>query len=98
MDYDSKIGSLTTWEPMEKKMGMQGLGIIVDPKSLVKQAEDDKNHFAIAKTEATGTISYWAGFAWDRPGKITSEQAWKKYIADFAAGLASPIEVSISGE
>jgi len=98
VDFDSKAGSLTTWEPMEKKMGMQGLGIIVDPKSLVKQGEDDKNHFAIAKTEANGSISYWAGFAWDRPGKITSQDAWKKYISDFAAELASPIEVRVSGE
>jgi hypothetical protein len=98
VDFDSKAGSLITWEPMEKKMGMQGLGIIVDPKLLVKQAEDEKNHFALVKTEANGTISYWTGFAWDRPGKITSQEAWKKYVSDFAAGLASPIEVRVSGE
>ena len=97
VDYDSKVGSLTTWEPMEKRMGMQGLGVIVDPKSLVKQAEDDKNHFAIAKIDGNA-ISYWTGFAWDRPGKIKSQDDWKKYITDFAAGVASPIEVSVSGE
>jgi hypothetical protein len=98
VDYDSAVGSLTTWEPMEKKMGMHGLGIIVDPKLLVKQAEDDKNHLAIAKVPANGAISYWTGFAWDRPGKITSQDAWKKYITDFAQGLASPIEVSVSAQ
>jgi hypothetical protein len=98
IDYDAKFGSLTTWEPMEKRMGMQGLGIIVNPQSLVKQAEDDKNQFAIARTDASGAISYWAGFAWDRPGKIRSEEAWKKYITDFAVGWASPIQVSVSGE
>ena len=96
IDYDSKVGSLTSWEPMEKRLGMQGLGIIIDPKLLVKQADDSKNNFAIAKTQADGTISYWTGFAWDRPGKITSQDAWKKYISDFAQGLASPIEVSVS--
>jgi len=78
-------------------MGMQGLGVIIDPKSLVKQAEDDKNHFAIAKIDGN-SISYWTGFAWDRPGKIKTQDEWKKYITDFAAGLASPIEVSVSGE
>jgi hypothetical protein len=97
VDYDSKVGSLTTWEPMENKMGMQGLGIIVDPRLLVKQAEDEKNHLAIAKIDGNA-ISYWTGFAWDRPGKIKSQDEWKKYITDFAAGLASPIEVSVSGE
>ena len=98
IDYDSKTGALTSWEPMEKKLGMQGLGIIVDPKLLEKQAEDSKNNFAIAKIDASGTISYWTGFAWDRPGKIKNSDAWKKYISDFAAGVASPIEVSVSGE
>jgi hypothetical protein len=98
IDYDSKVGALTSWEPMEKKMGMQGLGIVVDPKLLEKQAEDSKNDFAVAKTDANGTISYWAGFAWDRPGKITNQDAWKKYISDFAQSVASPIEVSVSGD
>jgi hypothetical protein len=98
IDYDSKTGTLTSWEPMEKKLGMQGLGIIVDPKLLEKQAEDAKNDLAIAKTDVNGTISYWTGFAWDRPGKITNQDAWKKYISDFAAGVASPIEVSVSAE
>jgi hypothetical protein len=97
VDYDSKVGSLTTWEPMENKMGMQGLGIIVDPKLLMKQAEDEKNHLAIAKIDGNA-ISSWTGFAWDRPGEIKSQDEWKKYITDFAAGLASPIEVSVSGE
>jgi hypothetical protein len=98
IDFDSKAGSLISWEPMEKKMGMQGLGIIVDPQSLQKQAADDKNNFVIVKTQPNGTISYWTGFAWDRPGKIASEDAWKKYISDFAQGLASPIEVSVSAQ
>ena len=98
IDYDSKTGSLTSWEPMEKRMGMQGLGIILDPKLIEKQAEDSKNNFIIAKTDANGSISYWTGFAWDKPGKITSQDAWKKYISDFAQGVASPIEVSVSGQ
>jgi len=96
IDYDSKVGALTSWEPMEKKLGMQGLGIIVNPKLLEKQAEDAKNNFALAKTDINGAISYWAGFVWDRPGKITNQDAWKKYVSDFAQGLASPIEVSVS--
>jgi hypothetical protein len=98
IDFNSKAGTMTSWEPMEKKMGMQGLGIIVDPKSLEKQAEDAKHNLTIAKTDANGTISYWTGFAWDRPGKIPTQDAWKKYVSEFAAGVASPIEVSVSGE
>jgi len=98
LDYDDKGGTLTSWEPMEKNMGMQGLGIIVDSKSLAKQASDAKNNFVIAKTDANSSISYWTGFAWDRPGKITSRDAWKKYVSDFAQSVSSPIEVTVSGQ
>lgn len=98
MDFSAEGGTMTSWEPMEKNMGMQGLGIIVDPKSVVKQTEDAKHHLVLAKTDANGVISYWTGFAWDRPGKITSQEAWKKYVADFAQGVASPIEVTVSSQ
>jgi hypothetical protein len=98
IDFDDKGGTLTSWEPMEKNMGMQGLGIIVEPRSVVKQAEDAHNNFVIAKTDANGSISYWTGFAWDRAGKIASRDAWKKYMSDFAQCVSSPIEVTVSGQ
>lgn len=97
-DFNAEQGTLTFWEPMEKKMGMQGVAAIVDSKSLQKQAEDKDNNLLLVKTDANGTISYWAGFAWDRAGKIAYQDAWKKYVSDFAQGLASPIEVSVSSE
>jgi hypothetical protein len=98
LDFNDKNASLTSWEPMEKNMGMQGLGIIVDPKSLEKQASDAHHNFVIAKTGDNGVISYWTGFAWDRPGKIKTQDDWKKYISDFAQGLSSPIEITVSGQ
>jgi hypothetical protein len=97
-DFSAEQGTLTFWEPMEKKMGMQGVAAIVDPKTLQKQTEDNDNNLLLVKTDANGTISHWAGFAWDRSGKITDQDAWKKYVSNFAKGLASPIEVSVTSE
>ena len=97
-DFNADQGALTSWEPMEKNMGMQGVAAIVDPKSAEKQTEDAHNNLVVVKTDANGSVSYWAGFAWDRPGRITSQDAWKKYVSDFAQGVSSPIEVSVSGE
>ncbi|HEY2081918.1 MAG TPA: DUF4861 family protein [Verrucomicrobiae bacterium] len=97
-DFNAEQGTLISWEPMEKNMGMQGVAAIVDPKSVVKETDDKQNNLVLVKTDANGSISYWAGFAWDRPGKITSQDAWKKYVSDFAQGVNSPIEVSVSGE
>jgi hypothetical protein len=97
-DFNAAQGILASWEPMEKNLGMQGVAAIVDPNSVEKQAEDAHNNLVVVKTDANGSLSYWAGFAWDRPGKITSQDAWKKYVADFAQGVSSPIEVSVSGQ
>jgi hypothetical protein len=91
---------------MEKNLGMQGVAAIVNPKEFDKQAEDKQNNLLVLKPplpdsrgSAPGagiSVSYWAGFAWDRAGKITSAAAWKKYVDEFSEGLRSPIEVSVS--
>ena len=95
-EFNSEHGWLAIWEPMEKNQGMQGLAAIVDPSALQAQAEDNRNNLLVLKAGTEKKVSYWAGFAWDRAGSITSAAAWKKYIDEFAQGLLSPIEVSIS--
>ena len=93
---------LAIWEPMEKNRGMQGVAAIVDPKKFVKQGEDKLNDLLLvscdywSRPKPSGCIDYWAGFAWDKAGKITTADAWKKYVDEFAQGVQSPIEVSVS--
>jgi len=77
---------------------MQGVAAIVNPKSFDKQAEDAKNDLVVLKASTDAPVSYWAGFAWDRAGHITSPDAWKKYVDEFAQGVLSPIDVSVSSE
>ena len=95
-EFNSEHGWLAIWEPMEKNQGMQGLAAIVDPTALQEQAEDNRNNLLVLKASTAKKVSYWAGFAWDRAGSITSAAAWKKYVDEFAQGLLSPIEVSVS--
>lgn len=94
--FDAQAGCLDIWEPMEKNMGMQGVAVIVDPGTVERQAEDKLNHLLLVKTGADHSISYWAGFAWDKPGPITTPEAWTAYLDQFARGLRSPIKISIS--
>ena len=91
-------GWLLKWEKVEKNAGNQGLAIIVDSKSLEKQSEDKLNQLLLAKVPESGIASYWAGFAWDKAGQITSAEAWKKYVDEFAQGVQSPIEVSVAAD
>ncbi len=94
-EFNAAHGWLSIWEPMEKNLGMQGVAVIVNPQSFDRQAEDKLNNLVVLKTGTEKTVSYWAGFAWDRAGKITSAEAWKKYVDEFAEGVMSPVDVSV---
>jgi Domain of unknown function (DUF4861) len=102
VELDSTNGALTVWQAMEKNRGMQGIAAIVDPKKFLKQAEDKSNNLLIvngdvwSKPEPTYSIDYWAGFAWDKAGKITSADDWKKYVNEFAQKVQSPIEITVA--
>lgn len=89
---------LASWEPMEKNMGMQGVALIVDPKTFVKQAEDRLNDLLLVNAGPDNSVSYWAGFAWNRAGHCPDAQAWHKYVDEFAQGLQSPIQVTVAAE
>ena len=98
---DAKISrcSFTTWEQLrDDKLGESHLGqvIVLDPKLLVKTAEDKLNYFLIARASKDNSISYWAGFGWDKSGQFADYDSWKAYTDEFAQGVLSPIEVSVS--
>jgi Domain of unknown function (DUF4861) len=94
-EFNGEHGWLASWEPMEKNQGMQGVAVIVNPHEFDKQAEDKQNNLLALKAGTSVPVSYWAGFAWDRAGKITSADAWKKYADEFARGVRSPVEIEV---
>jgi len=91
---NAERGWFTVWEPVEKNMGMQGLAIVVDPRTFEGVTEDKLNHVLVLKPGIAAPVSYWAGFAWDRAGKITSAEAWNAYVDQFGEKLRSPIDVN----
>ncbi|HEU4832991.1 MAG TPA: DUF4861 family protein [Pyrinomonadaceae bacterium] len=94
-EFNQARGWLTIWEPVDKNLGMQGLAVVVDPSAVDKVGEDKLNHLVILKPGIAAPITYWAGFAWDRAGQITSADNWKAYIDQFAEKLRSPVEVTV---
>jgi hypothetical protein len=91
---NAERGWFTVWEPVEKNQGMQGLAIVVDPRTFEGVTEDKLNHVLVLKPGIAAPVSYWAGFAWDRAGKITSAEAWNAYVDQFGEKLRSPIDVN----
>ena len=96
--FNAEHGWLSSWEPMEKNLGMQGVALVVDPKMLQKEAEDRQNNLLLVKAGADNSVSYWAGFFWDKSRQFPGYDAWKTYVDQFSQGLASPIEVSVSAK
>jgi hypothetical protein len=91
--FNAERGWLTIWEPMDKNLGMQGLAIVAS--DVDKLVEDKLNHLVVLKPRTAFPVSYWAGFAWDRAGKITSADSWKDYVDQFAEKVRSPIEITV---
>lgn len=80
---------------MDKNLGMQGLAVVAHPSDFDKSVEDKLNHLVVMKPRTAFPASYWAGFAWDRAGKINSAESWKAYVDHFAERLRSPIELTV---
>jgi hypothetical protein len=95
IEANAERGWLIKWEKVEKNAGNQGLAIIVDPKTFEKQTEDKLNQLVLARVADAGVVAYWTGFGWDKAGLFPDAAAWKKYVDEFAQGLAAPIEVSV---
>jgi hypothetical protein len=95
-EINAQRGWLAKWEPMEQNAGNQGLAVTVDPTLYEKQTEDQRNLLMLTRVPADNVASYWAGFCWDKGGQFTDFEAWKAYVDEFAQGLRSPIEVSVS--
>ena len=95
IEFNPSHGWLTKWEPVEKNQGMQGLAVVLDPSAVGKLGEDKLNHLVILKPGIATPVTYWAGFAWDRAGQITSAESWKSYVDQFSERLRSPIDITI---
>ena len=93
-EVNAPRGWVTIWQPMDKDLGRQGLAVVLNTADVDKLAEDARNNLIVLKPKTTFPVSYWAGFAWDRAGRITTADAWNKYVDDFAERLRSPIEVT----
>jgi hypothetical protein len=94
--YDSASGTLRTWEPL--KEGELGIGVIVDPATIVTTAEDKSNYLVVAKLPQDGHVSYYAGFGWDKSGDFANVGEWDKYLAQWARRLRAPVEVTLTAK
>ena len=84
------------WEPMDNSE--LGTGIVVDPAVVegykdYRVSANDRSHLFVHTNPVNSKLVYYAGFGWKRSGQFSSPAEWDAYLADFAARIASPLEV-----
>jgi Domain of unknown function (DUF4861) len=72
--------------------------VILDPANFVNSTADQKNYLVEAKVPADGTVVYYAGFGWSKSGQFQSKDDWDRYVADYAARLQAPVQVTLKPE
>jgi len=80
----------------QKKSGDFGVAVILPSAGSPAFGSDARNAFMLAPATSGKPLRYYVGAAWTRGGEITSEQQWKRYVADEAARVAAPVRVSLS--
>jgi hypothetical protein len=92
---DAAHKALVQWVA-QKKSGDFGVAVILPSAGSPAFGSDARNAFMLAPATSGKPLRYYVGAAWTRAGEITSEQQWKRYVADEAARLAAPVRVSLS--
>ena len=92
-------GLMRVWEPVQVKgNGNEGLAVILDPSQVVSFAEGDGNYLVIGKLPANRTVSYYAGFGWDKSGDFAGVADWDAYLSQFARRLKAPLDVKLGAQ
>jgi hypothetical protein len=93
---DREIGYISFWEPGTEGNGHLGTAIIVDPKKIVDITTAEGHHLVVSKTvDLMHKAVYYTGAGWDKSGDFPDAKTWHAYVAEFALGMVSPIEVTI---
>lgn len=94
--FNTAAGTLRTWEPL--KEGQLGIGLIVDPATIIAAADTKSDYLIVSKLPEKGAFTYYAGFGWDKSGDFASVEDWDRYLAESTQRLRAPVQVSITAK
>ena len=98
VNVDEEQGWFRYWEPHD---GSElSTAIVVDPDQMLEfidhRVEEKDLSNLLVVCEPDQELTYYAGFAWKKSNQFSSTEAFDEYLANFAARLANPLEVSIT--
>lgn len=86
---------LRTWEPLKGGEGGNLGCAIVLAEGQGKAEQLDSDYLLTAPVPANGVLRYYAGFAWDRAGRVPDEPSWAKAVEAQQARLKSPVQIKV---
>lgn len=94
---DSVNGVFGYWEKIDD--AYLGTGIVIDPEQVLlhgdyRTVKRDQSHIFV-NINPEGSRKYYAGFGWEKAGRITSRESWQTYLEQFSTRLRSPVIVTI---
>lgn len=78
--------------------GYLGTGVVFRPNAITGWAQDSSQYIVLGKAQRGHAFTYYAGAGWTRSGDFTSAGDWNGYLDRCAAGLRSPLQVSITSK
>ena len=95
---DEDAGWFSYWS--EHSDSELGIGIVAEREYLIgyteyRVPEAEKSHLFVHLKPIDGKVIYYTGFGWKKSMQFNNQKQWDEYLAGFAAGLASPLQVSI---
>ena len=85
------------WETIDSTNLGEGLVIapsVVDTALVRKSKIPDQSNLLVI-TKPKNNLTYYAGFAWELSGQVSSEEEWDALLSQQAKIIANPLEVSI---
>ena len=94
---NNKNGILRHWETIDGSF--VGEGIVADPQTVINSFEHHGSgagqHNLVLLVKPSRKIIYYAGFAWQKSGQVSSVEDWDKMLERQAAIITHPLKVKI---
>lgn len=96
-ELNDKNGYYLHWEKIDD--AFVGEGIVIDPKivqtSIAFKSETPDQSNLLVVTKPQQKLTYYAGFAWQKSGQITTKEDWEKILQKQAQIIANPLVVKV---
>lgn len=101
--YQQEQGSMSYWEPAMGDNGSNACAVIVpgatsylNLPAVAPRANEAGHYLALASAVAKRPFVYYLGATWSKAGDFANAQEWEAYVANMAARIAAPVNVSVS--